>query len=125
MVYMSKCAYRFTAEIAKTIEQRIEDTINSTRRWNRDYKSTKLRDAAFIASYLKQQSKRDPKIAVYLQKEIQRRVYRSGRPRAKTRPKSLEQFCQILVWKDVLDTAREILVKNSGQTAKALGKGTQ
>ncbi|UKZ92682.1 uncharacterized protein TrAFT101_007624 [Trichoderma asperellum] len=93
----------------RTIKQRIEDTISSTRRWNRDHKSTKLRDAAFIANYLKQQSKRDPQMAVYIQKGIQRRVYHSGRPKSKTRPRNLEQFCQVLVWKDVLDAAEDIL----------------
>ncbi|KAM0253029.1 hypothetical protein ACHAQJ_007460 [Trichoderma viride] len=105
---------------AKTIKQRIEDTISSTRRWNRDHKITKLKDASFITNYLKQQSKRDPQMAVYIQKRIQRRVYRSGRPKSKTRPRNLEQFCQNLVWKDVLDTAEDILVKNGGRTAKAL-----
>lgn len=61
-------------------------------------------------------------MAVYIQKAVQRHVYHSGRPKSKTRPKSLEQFCQMLVWKDVLDAARDVLVDNRGQTAKALGK---
>ncbi|KAL7900061.1 hypothetical protein HDV64DRAFT_276807 [Trichoderma sp. TUCIM 5745] len=104
----------------KTIKQRIEETIDSTRRWNRDHKSTKLKDAAFIVSYLKQQSKRDPQMALYIQKNIQRRVYHSGRPRSKTRPKTLEQFCQMLVWKDVLDTVKDVLVDNRSQAL--LGK---
>lgn len=102
--------------------QRIEDAISSTRRWNRDHKSTKLKDAAFVASYLKQQSKRDPQMAVYIQKAIQRHVYHSGRPRSKTRPKNLEQFCQMLLWKDVLDTLKDILIDNRSQAVKALGK---
>nr|WOD46470.1 hypothetical protein [Trichoderma atroviride] len=89
-------AYECITEAAKPIKQRIEDAIGSTRRWNRDHKSTKLRDAVFIASYLKQQSKRDPQMAVYIQKAIQRHVYHSGRPRSKTRPTNLEQFCQIV-----------------------------
>lgn len=109
-------------EAAKTIKQRIEDAINSTRRWNHDHKSTKLRDAAFIASYLKQQSKRDPQMAVYIQKAIQRRVNHSGRPKPKTRPRSLEQFCHRLLWKDVLDTVKDVLVDSRGQAAKVLGK---
>ncbi|PNP46628.1 hypothetical protein TGAMA5MH_01573 [Trichoderma gamsii] len=107
---------------ANTIKQRIEDAISSTRRWNRDHKSTQLRDAAFIASYLKQQSKRDPQMAVYIQKAIQRHVYHSGRPRSKTRPQNLEQFCQMLVWKDVLDTVKDVLVESRVQTVKALDK---
>lgn len=111
-----------TEAAANTIKQRIEDAISSTRRWNRDHKSTKLRDAAFIASYLKQQSKRDPQMAVYIQKAIQRHVYHSGRPISKTRPKSLEQFCQTLVWKDVLDTVKDVLVESRVQTVKALDK---
>lgn len=114
-------AYECITEAAKTIKQRIEDAISSTRRWNRDHKSTKLKDATFIANYLKQQSKRDPQMAVYIQKAIQRHVYHSGRPRSKTRPRNLEQFCQKLVWKDVLDTVKDVLVDNRGQVAKALG----
>ncbi|KAM0443777.1 hypothetical protein ACHAO4_010392 [Trichoderma viride] len=112
---------RAVPKAAKTIKQRIEDAISSTRRWNRDHKSTKLKDATFIANYLKQQSKRDPQMAVYIQKAIQRHVYHSGRPRSKTRPRNLEQFCQKLVWKDVLDTVKDVLVDNRGQVAKALG----
>ncbi|EHK49967.1 hypothetical protein TRIATDRAFT_280478 [Trichoderma atroviride IMI 206040] len=117
-----KEAYRCVTKAAKTIKQRIEDAISSTRRWNRDHKSTKLIDAAFIANYLKQQSKRDPQMAVYIQKAIQRHVYHSGRPRSKTRPRNLEQFCQTLVWEDVLDTVKDVLVDNRVQTAKALAR---
>ncbi|KAL7925092.1 hypothetical protein ACQKWADRAFT_310680 [Trichoderma austrokoningii] len=106
----------------KTIKQRIEDAISSTRRWNHDHKITKLKDAAFIANYLKQQSKRDAQMAVYIQKAVQRHVYHSGRARSKTRPKNLEQFCQMLVWKDVLDAVKDVLVDNRGQIARAFGK---
>ncbi|KAK1249178.1 hypothetical protein MKX07_002694 [Trichoderma sp. CBMAI-0711] len=96
---------------ARSIKQRIEDTIASTRRWNSDHKTTKLTDAVFIANYLKQQSKRDPQMAVYIQRTIQKHVQNSGRrPRTRARPKSLEQFCRMLVWKDVLDTAELVLI---------------
>jgi hypothetical protein len=61
-------------------------------------------------------------MAVYIQKAIQRHVYHSGRPRSKTRPKNLEQFCQNLVWKDVLDTVKDVLVENRVQAVKALDK---
>ncbi|KAL7785036.1 hypothetical protein V8C43DRAFT_325341 [Trichoderma afarasin] len=103
-----------------SIKQRIDDAIGSTRRWNRDHKTTKLSDATFIANYLRQQSKRDPPMAVYIQRSIKRQVSRSGRQKAKDRPKNLEQFCQELVWKDVIETAEEVLVRNVARTAKAL-----
>ncbi|KAH0526463.1 hypothetical protein TsFJ059_009778 [Trichoderma semiorbis] len=111
-----------TARSQVSIKQRIEDAIGSTRRWNRDHKTTKLSDATFIANYLRQQSKRDPPMAVYIQRSIKRHVSRSGRQKAKDRPKNLEQFCQELVWKDVIETAEEVLVRNVARTAKALGE---
>ncbi|KAJ4855183.1 uncharacterized protein T069G_10741 [Trichoderma breve] len=109
-----------TARSQVSIKQRIDDAIGSTRRWNRDHKTTKLGDATFIANYLRQQSKRDPPMAVYIQRSIKRHVSRSGRQKAKDRPKNLEQFCQDLVWKDVIETAEEVLVRNVARTAKAL-----
>lgn len=109
-------------EETRSIKQRIEDTIASTRRWNRDHKTTKLTDAVFIANYLKQQSKRDPQMAVFMQRAIQKHVQNGGgRPRrTRARPKSLEQFCRMLVWKDVLDTAEAVLVRDWRRTARAL-----
>ncbi|KAL6873149.1 hypothetical protein J3F83DRAFT_732219 [Trichoderma novae-zelandiae] len=107
---------------AQSIKQRIEDTIASTRRWNRDHKTTKLKDAVFTANYLTQQSKRDPQMAVYLQRALQKHVQNSGRPRTRSRPQSLEQFCRALVWKDVTDTAEAVLVRDWRRTAKALGR---
>ncbi|KAH0491333.1 hypothetical protein TgHK011_002769 [Trichoderma gracile] len=106
----------------RSLKQRIEDTIASTRRWNRDHKTTKLTDAVFIANYLKQQSKRDPQMAVYMQRAIQKHVQNGGGggPRTRARPKSLEQFCKVLVWKDVLDTAEIVLVRDWRRTARAL-----
>ncbi|KAK4070408.1 hypothetical protein Trihar35433_4875 [Trichoderma harzianum] len=109
-----------TARGQVSIKQRIDDAIGSTRRWNRDHKTTKLSDATFIANYLRQQSKRDPPMAVYIQRSIKRHVSRSGRQKAKDRPKNLEQFCQELVWKDVIETAEEVLVRNVARTARAL-----
>ncbi|OPB46837.1 hypothetical protein A0O28_0069610 [Trichoderma guizhouense] len=109
-----------TARSQVSIKQRIDDAIGSTRRWNRDHKTTKLSDATFIANYLRQQSKRDPPMAVYIQRSIKRHVSRSGRQKAKDRPKNLEQFCQDLVWRDVIETAEEVLVRNVARTARAL-----
>ncbi|KAK4085386.1 uncharacterized protein Triagg1_376 [Trichoderma aggressivum f. europaeum] len=109
-----------TARSQVPAKQRIDDAIGSTRRWNRDHKTTKLSDAAFIANYLRQQSKRDPPMAAHIQRSIKRHVSRSSRQKAKARPKNLEQFCQNLVWKDVIETAEEVLVRNVARTAKAL-----
>ncbi|UKZ79573.1 hypothetical protein TrVFT333_007331 [Trichoderma virens FT-333] len=109
-----------TARSQVSIKQRIDDAIGSTRRWNRDHKTTKLSDAIFIANYLRQQSKRDPPMAVYIQRSILRQVNRSGRQKAQARPKNLEQFCQTLVWRDVIETAENVLVRNTARTAKAL-----
>ncbi|KAH6608682.1 hypothetical protein Trco_002028 [Trichoderma cornu-damae] len=108
-----------------TAKQRIEDAIRSTRRWNGDHKITQLNDAAFTANYLRQQSKRDPQMAVHIQKAIQRRVYRSGRPRARNRPESLEQLCRDVGWKDVIETAEDVLVRNRDRTAKTLEQQTR
>ncbi|KAL7912058.1 hypothetical protein GGI35DRAFT_477748 [Trichoderma velutinum] len=109
-----------TARGQVSIKQRIDNAIGSTRRWNRDHKTTKLSDATFIANYLRQQSKRDPPMAVHIQRSIKRHVSRSTRQNAKARPKDLEQFCQNLVWKDVIETAEEVLVRNVARTTKAL-----
>ncbi|EHK17498.1 uncharacterized protein TRIVIDRAFT_57363 [Trichoderma virens Gv29-8] len=109
-----------TARSQVSIKQRIGDAIGSTRRWNRDHKTTKLSDAIFIANYLRQQSKRDPPMAVYIQRSILRHVNRSGGQKAQARPKNLEQFCQTLVWRDVIETAENVLVRNTARTAKAL-----
>ncbi|KAK5990820.1 hypothetical protein PT974_09093 [Cladobotryum mycophilum] len=103
-----------------TIKRRIREALNSTRRWNRDHKTTALSDAAFTANYLKQQSKRDPIMAVFIQRAIQRRIQRSRRPRTKTRPQNLEQFCQDVTWTDVIETVEEALVGDQVRAVKAL-----
>ncbi|KAL7960923.1 hypothetical protein V8C34DRAFT_312296 [Trichoderma compactum] len=115
-----KLAESKTARSQVSTKQRIDDAIGSTRRWNRDHKTTKLSDATFIANYLRQQSKRDPPMAAYIQRSIKRHVSRRGRQKAKAPPKNLEQFCQNLVWRDVIETAEEVLVRNVARTAKAL-----
>lgn len=74
-------------------DRRIEDAIKSTKRWNRDHKSTTLEEAAFCANYLKQQSKRDASLAVCIQKNIGRRLRHRPR-RTRCRPSTLEEFCQ-------------------------------
>ncbi|OAA44677.1 hypothetical protein BBO_04160 [Beauveria brongniartii RCEF 3172] len=58
----------------QSIHARIQDALRSTRRWHRDHKTTRLSDAAFCAAYLRQQSKRDAPMAVFLQRAVQRRV---------------------------------------------------
>lgn len=90
------------------IEHRIEAAIKSTRRWNRDHKTTKLADATFCANYLKQQSKRDAAMAVYIQKSIGKRI-RRRLLRSRSRPSTLEEFCLNVSWQDVLDTVRSVL----------------
>jgi hypothetical protein len=93
------------------IRDRIRETINSTRRWNRDYKNTDQNDADFSASYLRQQSKRDAPMAVFIQRCIGKHI-RCRLPRSRSLPLTLEEFCQDVTWKDVLDTVESVLVKN-------------
>lgn len=95
---------------------RIDEAIRSTKRWNRDHKSTALTDAAFCAGYLKQQSKRDAALAAYLQRCIARRVRRRPAEAGKPRPRTLEDFCQLVSWQDVLETAQDVLMRNRQET---------
>ncbi|KAL6869273.1 hypothetical protein ACO1O0_000597 [Amphichorda felina] len=103
-----------------SIENRIEETVKSTKRWNRDHKTTDLADAIFCANYLKQQSKRDPPMAVYIQKAIGKRVRRRI-TRSHSRPTTLEEFCQNVSWQDVLDTVQYVLQEEKQTTIKELG----
>lgn len=99
--------------------QRIIAAIQSTKRWNREHKATKLGDDEFSANYLKQQSKRDTKLAVYIQRAILRRI-RWRRQRTASRPKSLEEFCKDVKWEDVIGTVQDVLMDKEKTTILAL-----
>ncbi|KND89480.1 hypothetical protein TOPH_05896 [Tolypocladium ophioglossoides CBS 100239] len=101
-------------------KRRVQEAIKSTRRWHCDHKTTSLTDAEFTANYLKQQSKRDPAIAVLIQRAIQKRIQRRHRPRASSRPRSLNEFCQDVAWADVIETVEEVLLNNEDATTQAL-----
>ncbi|KOS16825.1 hypothetical protein ESCO_004752 [Escovopsis weberi] len=126
-------------EADEALKRRVRETLSSTRRWNRDHKTTSLGDPAFVARYLKQQSKRDPRMAVLIQRALQKRIARRGggggadgnsgngnssnagnSSRRKARPQSLEQLCEDLVWKDVIETVEEVLVRAEAGVLRAL-----
>lgn len=110
-----------TAECSKQPPKcRIQEAIKSTRRWHCDHKTTGLTDAEFAANYLKQQSKRDPGMAVLIQRAIQQRIQRRRRVGARSRPRSLEEFCQDVAWADIIETVEEVLLKNEDATTRAL-----
>ncbi|OAR02831.1 hypothetical protein LLEC1_05167, partial [Akanthomyces lecanii] len=102
-----------------SIQTRIQDAIKSTRRWNRDHKTTRLAEAVFCANYFKQQSKRDARMAVFLQRSVQRRVQARfpGRP---LRPRSLEDFCKVVKWTDVKVVVEELLLRDTTDVTQAL-----
>lgn len=108
----------------KPIQTRIQETIKSTRRWHHDHKTTTLADGAFTANYLKKQSKRDPRMAVYIQKAIHRRIKRRRRESG-SQPQSLEEFCEHVKWEDVTQTVEEVLVKKVGFTVRSLSQSPQ
>ncbi|KAG5979772.1 hypothetical protein E4U55_004774 [Claviceps digitariae] len=106
---------------------RIEETIRSTRRWHMDHKTTTLTDAEFIAKYLKKQSRRDPGMAVYLQRAIWKRVKaRDTTPDIASparRPQSLEEFCKHVTWEDVKRAVEDVLVRRVyGAAAESLSQ---
>jgi hypothetical protein len=103
---------------------RVIETIKSTRRWHRDHKATILSDAEYTASYLKQQSKRDPDLAVRIQKALLRRVRRNRRL-ANPPPRSLAEFCKDIKWQDVIDTVQDMLVKHEKRTMMEMLKESQ
>lgn len=102
-----------------TAKTRIREAISSTRRWNRDYKSTMLDDGRFVTNYLQQQFKRDPELAVFIQKTIKRRIRLRLATRA-SQPQTLEEFCEHVEWSDVKAAVEEVLVQNTSETVKAL-----
>ncbi|QPG99645.1 hypothetical protein C2857_002254 [Epichloe festucae Fl1] len=93
------------------IRGRIEETIRSTRRWHMDHKTTTLADAEFIKKYLMKQSKRDPGMAVYLQRAIRKRVKARGGHMGSRRPRSLGEFCKHVSWDDVKGAVEDVLVR--------------
>ena len=99
-------------------QSRIREAINSTRRWNRDHKTTNLSEAVFCANYLRQQSKRDQVVAVFLQKAIQRRV--KTRMLSKPKPKSLDEFCESVEWADVRAAVEDTLVRDTTDVMRLL-----
>ncbi|KFA60649.1 hypothetical protein S40285_07336 [Stachybotrys chlorohalonatus IBT 40285] len=108
---------RSTAQQAA--KKRIQEALGSTRRWNHDHKTTNLKDSVFVANYLKQQSKRDPAMAVLIQRALRKRVCRR-RPHSKSPPETLEDFCKDVRWRDVIATVEEELIKAESEAVKAL-----
>ncbi|KAF4988326.1 hypothetical protein FGRMN_9834 [Fusarium graminum] len=106
-------------------ESRIIDAINSTKRWNREHKVTKMRDNQFIVGYFKKQGQRDPELAKIFQQGLQKRTSKAnkGKPRKTKASQNLEELCHNVSWQDVIDTATEILVVNKSKTLKILGQG--
>ncbi|KAK7424862.1 hypothetical protein QQX98_000137 [Neonectria punicea] len=110
------------------IKSRIQEAINSTRRWNRDHKVTKIPDSQFAANYLKKQSQRDPDLAVLLQRSLQKRIrlrrnLRSGE--VGSRPRNLEELCRTVAWQDVIDMVKDVLVVNAQDSARLLERGVR
>ncbi|UPK98137.1 hypothetical protein LCI18_009072 [Fusarium solani-melongenae] len=105
-------------------EYRITETINSTKRWNREHKVTKCSDPEFIANYLMKQGRRDPGIAKVLQRAIQKRAFQAikmetGEP---WRPHDLTELCHSVAWRDVIDVATEVLVTKRHRTVQLLAQ---
>ncbi|RGP59328.1 hypothetical protein FSPOR_11414 [Fusarium sporotrichioides] len=104
---------------SSTPESRIQDAIDSTKRWNREHKTTKLRDSHFITSYFRKQTQRDAELGGILQRTLQRRM--ANKAKARFDPQNLEELSRHAVWKDVIDMATEVLVVNKMRTAQLLG----
>mgnify|MGYP005989046143 FL=1 len=100
-------------------EHRIKETLNSTRRWNRDHKANTLPDGTFVANYLKQQSKRDAPIAMFIQKMLKARV-RRRLDSAYARPQTLEAFCREVTWNDVRAVIESEFVADTRRIKQAL-----
>lgn len=109
------------------IKPRVEEAINSTRRWNRDHKTTHLPDSQFVANYLKKQSQRDAAMAVLLQRSLQKRIrLRDSRTPGRTwsQPQSLDELCRDVVWQDVIDMVKDVLVVNEQRTMRSLRRAS-
>lgn len=103
----------------QSIHARIQDALRSTRRWHRDHKTTRHSDAAFCAAYLRQQSKRDAPMAVFLQRAVQRRVQARSPGRA-LRPRSLDDLCRLVHWADVEAVVEDVLLRDTTDVEEAL-----
>ena len=51
------------------------------------------------------------KVAVYIQRTVLRRIIRR-RGRSAVRPKSLDDFCRVVRWEDIVSTVRDVLIKD-------------
>jgi hypothetical protein len=106
---------------SSTLESRINDAINSTKRWNREHKATKMRDNQFIISYLKKQGQRDAELAKVLLQAIRKRASKAKTRTGKAKKlPGLEETCRKTSWQDVIDSATEVLVVNKTQTLQYL-----
>lgn len=101
------------------MQTRIQDALKSTRRWNRDHKTTRLGEAVFCAHYLTQQSKRDARMAVFLQRAVQRRV-QARFPGRTLRPRSLDDLCRLVLWADVKAVVEDVLLRDTTDVTEAL-----
>ncbi|ATY63178.1 hypothetical protein A9K55_008436 [Cordyceps militaris] len=99
---------------------RIQDALRSTRRWNRDRKTSSLAEAAFCAGYLRQQSRRDARMAVFLQRAVQRRV-QARFPGRTLRPRSLDELCALVRWADIRAVVEDVLLRDTTDVMAALG----
>lgn len=107
------------ASATQSLRRHIQEVLSSTRRWNRDRKTTDKPEPTFIADYLKRQSRRNTRLAVHIQRAIRRRV-RLRLADSKLHPTNLEEFCQVVQWSDVLEVVEELLVRNEEDTVRAL-----
>jgi chromosome segregation ATPase len=97
------------SSVVTAASRRIIEIIESTKRWHHEHKTTNLSDGQFSANYLNKQSKRDAKLAAYIQRKIKLRIRK--RQRSTSTPKTLEEFCKDVKWEDVIATVQESLVK--------------
>ncbi|KAF9777258.1 hypothetical protein IL306_004470 [Fusarium sp. DS 682] len=112
-----------TSPSSSTPESRINDAVNSTKRWNREHKITKMRDNQFIINYLKKQGQRDAELAKLLHQAIRKRASKEkGRSDRAKKSLSLEETCRNISWQDVIDSATEVLVVNKPQTLQFLSQ---
>ncbi|TQV96855.1 hypothetical protein V2A60_000510 [Cordyceps javanica] len=102
-----------------SIHARIQDALKSTRRWNRDRQSTRQTEAIFCARYLRQQSKRDARMAVFLQRAVQRHV-QARFPGRTLRPRSLDELCEVVRWSDVKEVVEKVLLQDTTDVTAAL-----
>lgn len=75
------------------------------------HKSTSLPEGQFAANYFKKQSKRDPAIAVLLQRSLQKRIRLRQGGRTGSRPQTIEEFCENVQWNDILETVKDVLIR--------------